>query len=81
MSHLFRLLAALAVLALVVGGGYWYFSAHHNNDPSTIRVSGNIEVIDAQREARDAETAAAVAAHGVRRAHLELLYAMGLFPQ
>jgi outer membrane protein TolC len=41
----------------------------------------NIELIDAQREARDAETAAAVAAHGVRRAHLELLYAMGLFPQ
>jgi outer membrane protein len=41
----------------------------------------NIELIDAQREARDAETAVAIAAHGVRRARLELLVATGRFPQ
>jgi outer membrane protein TolC len=41
----------------------------------------NIELIDAQREARDAETAVAIAAHGVRRARLELLAATGRFPQ
>lgn len=41
----------------------------------------NIEVIDAQREARDAETAAAIAEDVVRRARLELLVATGRFPQ
>jgi outer membrane protein TolC len=41
----------------------------------------NIEVIDAQRQARDAETAVAIAAHAVRRARLELLAAAGRFPQ
>ena len=41
----------------------------------------NIELIDAQRQARDAETAAAIAEDAVRRARLELLIAMGLFPQ
>ncbi|HEY5618126.1 MAG TPA: TolC family protein [Vicinamibacterales bacterium] len=41
----------------------------------------NIEVIDAQRQARDAETAVAIAAHAVRRARLELLVATGRFPQ
>jgi outer membrane protein TolC len=41
----------------------------------------NIEVIDAQREARDADTAVAIAAHAVRRARLELLVATGRFPQ
>jgi outer membrane protein TolC len=41
----------------------------------------NIEVIDAQRQARDAETAVAIAAHSVRRARLELLAAAGRFPQ
>lgn len=41
----------------------------------------NIEVIDAQRQARDAETAVEVAAHEVRRARLELLAAAGRFPQ
>jgi outer membrane protein TolC len=41
----------------------------------------NIEVIDAQREARDADTAVAVAGHGLRRAQLELLAATGRFPQ
>ena len=40
----------------------------------------NIEVIDAQRRARDAETAAEVAAHAVRQAYLELLVAVGRFP-
>jgi outer membrane protein len=41
----------------------------------------NIEVIDAQRRARDAETAAAIAEDAVRRARLELLVATGRFPR
>ena len=41
----------------------------------------NIEVIDAQRQARDAETAVAIAAHSLRHARLELLAASGRFPQ
>jgi outer membrane protein TolC len=40
----------------------------------------NIEVIDAQRRARDAETAAAIAEDAVRQSRLELLVAMGRFP-
>jgi outer membrane protein TolC len=40
----------------------------------------NIEVIDAQRRARDAETAAVVAEDTLRQAQLELLGAMGRFP-
>lgn len=40
----------------------------------------NIEVIDAQRSARDAETAAAQAEDAVRRARLDLLVATGRFP-
>jgi len=41
----------------------------------------NLEVIDAQRSARDAETAAAVAEDALRRARLDLLIALGRFPQ
>jgi multidrug efflux system outer membrane protein len=41
----------------------------------------NIEVIDAQRGARDAETAATIAADALRRARLELLVALGRFPR
>ena len=40
----------------------------------------NIEVIDAQRGARDADTTAAIAEDAVRRAQLELLVATGQFP-
>jgi outer membrane protein TolC len=40
----------------------------------------NIEVIDAQRRARDADTAAAIAEDAVRQARLELLLASGRFP-
>ena len=40
----------------------------------------NIEVIDAQRRARDAETAAVVAEDAARQARLELLAAVGRFP-
>lgn len=40
----------------------------------------NIEVIDAQRRARDAETAVAVAEDTARRARLEVLAASGRFP-
>jgi outer membrane protein TolC len=41
----------------------------------------NIEVIDAQRRARDAETAAAIAEDALRRARLDLLVAIGRFPR
>ena len=40
----------------------------------------NIEVIDAERSARDADTAAAVAEDILRRARLDLLLALGRFP-
>jgi outer membrane protein TolC len=42
--------------------------------------STNIEVIDAERTARDAETAVAVAEDGSRQARLDLLAASGRFP-
>ncbi len=41
----------------------------------------NLEVIDAQRQARDADTAAVIAEHLLRRAQLDLLTALGRFPQ
>ncbi len=41
----------------------------------------NIEVIDAQRRVRDAGTSAAIAEDAARRARLELLVALGRFPQ
>jgi outer membrane protein TolC len=41
----------------------------------------NLEVIDAQRQARDADSAAAVAENTLRRAQLDLLTALGRFPQ
>ena len=41
----------------------------------------NLEVIDAQRRARDAETAAAVAEDRSRQARLDLLVALGRFPR
>jgi outer membrane protein TolC len=41
----------------------------------------NLEVIDAQRSARDAESAAAIAEDALRRARLDLLTALGRFPQ
>jgi outer membrane protein TolC len=40
----------------------------------------NLELLDAQRRARDAETAAVVAEDEVRRAKLDLLAASGRFP-
>jgi outer membrane protein TolC len=40
----------------------------------------NIEVIDAERVARDSDTAVAVAEDQLRRARLELLNALGRFP-
>ena len=42
--------------------------------------STNIEVIDAERAARNADTAAAIADDQLRRARLELLNALGRFP-
>ena len=41
----------------------------------------NIELIDAQRSARDARTAETIAEDAVRRAKLDLLTALGRFPQ
>jgi outer membrane protein TolC len=41
----------------------------------------NIELIDAQRRSRDADTAAAIAEDRVRQARLDLLVALGRFPQ
>jgi outer membrane protein TolC len=41
----------------------------------------NIELIDAQRQARDADTAVALAEDRVRQARLDLLVALGRFPQ
>lgn len=43
--------------------------------------STNIEVIDAQRSARDIETAVAQGEDAVRQARLDLLVALGRFPQ
>ena len=42
--------------------------------------STNIEVIDAERQARDAESQAALAEDGARQARLDLLVATGAFP-
>jgi outer membrane protein TolC len=41
----------------------------------------NLEVIDAQRQARDADAAAALAQDAVQRARLSLLVALGQFPR
>jgi outer membrane protein len=41
----------------------------------------NIEVIDAQRRSRDADTAVAIAEDAVRQARLDLLTALGRFPR
>ena len=43
--------------------------------------STNIEVLDAQRQARDVETQAAIAEDLLKRAQLDLLIALGRFPQ
>jgi outer membrane protein TolC len=46
-----------------------------------VGASTNIEVIDAQRAARDADMAVALADNNVRQAKLNLLVALGLFPR
>jgi outer membrane protein TolC len=46
-----------------------------------IGATTNIEVIDAQRSLRDAEVAAASSEDAVRHAKLDLLVAIGQFPQ
>ena len=63
-------------------------AATHANDVVRITTSAfevgattNLEVIDAQRSAQDAETVAAVAEDAVRRARLDLLIAIGQFPR
>ncbi len=49
----------------------------------SVRAGGatNIEVIDAERRARDADNVAAVAEDSLRRAQLDLLTALGQFPR
>jgi outer membrane protein len=42
--------------------------------------STNLEVLDAQRQARDVETQAAIAEDALKRAQLDLLVALGRFP-
>jgi outer membrane protein TolC len=63
-------------------------AADHANEVLRITTSAfelgattNIEVIDAQRSAQDAETAAALAEDALRRARLDLLVAIGQFPR
>jgi outer membrane protein TolC len=41
----------------------------------------NLEVIDAQRSARDADSTSTLAEDAVRRARLDLLVAIGRFPK
>jgi outer membrane protein TolC len=41
----------------------------------------NLDVIDAQRRSRDADTAVAIAEDAVRQARLDLLTALGRFPK
>jgi outer membrane protein TolC len=43
--------------------------------------STTIEVLDAQRQARDVETQAAIAEDALKRAQLDLLVSLGRFPQ
>lgn len=50
------------------------------NTAFEVGASTNIEVIDAQRSLRDAETAVAGVEDAVRRARLDLLVALGRFP-
>jgi len=63
-------------------------AAQHANDVLKITIvafdagsSTNIEVIDAQRSARDLETAVVQVEDAVRQARLELLVALGRFPK
>jgi outer membrane protein len=44
-------------------------------------LTSNIELVDAQRRARDTDTAAAIAEDRVRQSRLDLLVALGLFPR
>ena len=41
----------------------------------------NIELIDAQRQAHDSDTTAALSEDSVRQSRLDLLVALGRFPQ
>lgn len=50
------------------------------NKAYTAGASTNLEVIDAERQARDAESQAALAEDGSRQARLDLLVATGAFP-
>jgi outer membrane protein TolC len=58
--------------------------AHEALDLATIAyragATTNLEVIDAQRVARNAELQAAVAEDSARQARLDLLYSSGRFP-
>jgi outer membrane protein TolC len=51
------------------------------NDAFGLGATTNLEVIDAQRQLRDAEAAAVIADDNVRQARLLLLVALGRFPK
>ena len=51
------------------------------NDAFSLGATTNLEVIDAQRQVRDAEAAAVIADDNVRQARLLLLVALGRFPR
>jgi len=63
-----RAAAAQAVEVLTIATGAFELGA-----------TTNLEVIDAQRQARDAEAVAVIAEDGLRRARLDLLVALGRF--
>jgi multidrug efflux system outer membrane protein len=79
--------ARAAILASERARDYARVAARQAGDVLTITdvafregATTNIEVIDAQRRARDAETAAEIAEDSVRQSYLELLVAAGRFP-
>jgi outer membrane protein TolC len=50
------------------------------NEAYRAGATSNLEVIDAERQARDAETQAAIAENAARQARLDVLVAAGRFP-
>jgi outer membrane protein TolC len=83
-----RRAAEAALVSTERGVAHARLAAQHAADVLTITdvafragATTNIELIDAQRRARDADTAAAVAEDRVRQARLDLLVALGRFPR
>jgi outer membrane protein TolC len=83
-----RRTAEAAVASTARGVAHAQLAAQHAREVLTITdvafragATTNLELIDAQRRARDADTAAAVAEDRVRQARLDLLVALGQFPR